>query len=294
VSAKIPFGIKKGRYDMKICDGLNACSNSVGFIVRGASAPDLRFSTQDIEVGFRQPKIVVGFRKQKIACGKRVTLTPREVRWLPDGRIDIDISYTYEEYNDVFAKGFKNTISFNKHNYAGRTPVQLVAYTNQQIPGKGKKTVTTHATIDSPEWGLLIIELNKDELQKEIGSWTNRCSVTLYFKGFGQDLAVTNIKLKTKNPKRNQNLTFDITVKNIGKEVADKSVAGIRIGGGGNMTEFSVPQLDPGKQFTRRVILPGLSKAQKYRITVIADYKNRIREINDGNNERYKTFTIKK
>lgn len=286
IAAKIPYGIKKGRYDMKVCGGsLNNCSNSVDFIVRGASAPDLRFTAQDL---------VVGFKKQKVACGKRVTLTPREVRWLPDGRVDFDIQYAYEEYNDVFAKGFKNTISFNKHNYAGKTPVQLAVQANQQIPGKGQKTITTHATIAEPEWGMLIIELNKDQLQKEIEGFSNRCAVALYFKGFKQDLAVTDIKLKTKNPKRNQKLTFDITVKNIGKEVTAKSIAGIRIGGGGDMTEFSVPQLGPGKQYTRRVTLPGLSKAQKYRITVIADYKNRIREINDGNNERYKTFTVKK
>lgn len=285
VQAKIPYGLKKGRYDMKICDGLNACSNSVGFIVRKASNPDLRFVSGGP---------VIGFRKRQVACGDRITLTREEVRWLPDGRIDFDISYQYEEFNDVFAKGFKNTISWNEHNYAGRTPKLLVEQTNQQIVGKGKNSVTTHATIDKPEFGMLILELNKDQLLKEIDRFSNKCSVALYFKGFNQDLIIDDIKLKTKNPKVNQKLTFDITVKNVGKETAEASTAGIRLGGGSKMIELPVPQLESKKRFTRRIILPGLSIAQKYRITVTADYKNRIREVNEGNNEKYKTFEVKK
>lgn len=284
VKAKIPYGLKKGRYDMKICDGLNACSNSVGFIVRKASKPELRFASGGP---------VIGFQKRQVACGERITLTRPEVRWLPDGRIDFDISYQYEEFNDVFAKGFKNTISWNERNYAGRTPKLLVEHTNQQIVGKGKKSVKTHATIDKPEWGMLILELNKDQLLKETDRLSNYCSVALYFKGFNQDLTIANIRLKTKNPKVNQKLTFDITVKNVGKENAEASTAGIRLGGG-KVIELPVPQLEPKKSFTRRITLPGLSRAQKYRITVTADYKNRIREVNEGNNEKYKTFTVKK
>jgi len=270
---------------MRICDGLNACSNSVGFIVRKASHPELRFVADGL---------VIGFQKRQLACGDRITLTNQEVRWLPDGRIDFDISYQYEEFNDVFAKGFKNTISWNERNYAGRTPQLLVAHTNQQIVGKGKKSVATHATIDKPEWGILIMELNKDQLLEETGRLSNKCSVGLYFKGFNQDLVVADIKLKTKKPKVNQMLTFDITVKNVGKEKAEASTAGIRLGGGSKVTEFPVPQLEPNKSFTRRITLPGLSKAQKYRITVTADYKNRIREMNEGQNEKFKTFTVKK
>jgi len=285
VQAKIPYGLKKGRYDMKICDGLNACSNSVGFIVRGASKPELRF------VSSSGP--VIGFQKRQVACGDRITLTRPEVRWLPDGRIDFDIRYQYEEFNYVFAKGFKNTISWNERNYAGRTPKLLVEHTNQQIVGKGKKSVTTHATIDKPEWGMLILELNKNQLLKETDRLSNRCSVALYFKGFNQDLTVTDIRLKTKNPKVNQKLTFDITVKNVGKENAEASTAGVRLGGG-KLIDLPAPQLEPKKSFTRRITLPGLSRAQKYRITVTADYKNRIREVNERNNEKYKTFTVKK
>jgi subtilase family serine protease len=257
----------------------------VGFIVRKASNPDLRFVSGGP---------VIGFQKRQVDCGDRITLTRQEVRWLPDGRIDFDISYRYEEFNDVFAKGFKNTISWNEHNYAGRTPKLLVEHTNQQIAGKGEKSVTTHAAIDRPEFGMLILELNKDQLLKEIDRFSNRCSVALYFKGFNQDLTVTDIKLKTKNPKVNQKLTFDITVKNGGKETAEASTAGIRLGGGGKVIEFPVPQLEPKKHFTRRIILPGLGIAQKYRITVTADYNNRIREVNEGNNEKYKTFKVKK
>jgi len=285
VQAKVPYGVTKGRYDMKICDGLNACSNSVGFIVRKASDPELRFVPGSL---------VIGFQKRQVACGDRITLTGPEVRWLPDGRIDFDISYEYEEFNDVFAKGFKNTISWNERNYAGRTPKLLVEHPNQQIVGKGKKSVTTHATIDKPEFGMLIVELNKDELLKETDRISNRCSVALYFRGFNQDLTITGIRLKTKNPKVNQKLTFDITVENVGKEKAEASTAGIRLGGGGEVIEFPVPELEPKKSFTRRITLPGLSKAQKYRITVTADYKNRFREVNEGNNEKYETFTVKK
>ncbi|MCK5163440.1 MAG: hypothetical protein KAQ72_06970, partial [Desulfobacula sp.] len=60
VQAKIPYGVKKGRYDMKICDGLNACSNNIGFIVRKASNPDLCFSSNGP---------VIGFKKRRVACG---------------------------------------------------------------------------------------------------------------------------------------------------------------------------------------------------------------------------------
>ena len=60
------------------------------------------------------------------------------------------------------------------------------------------------------------------------------------------------------------------------------------------MIELQVPKLEPKKSFTRRITLPGLSLAQKYRITVTADYKNRIREVNERNNEKYKTFSVKK
>ena len=212
---------------------------------------------------------------------------------MPDSRVDFDISYQYEEFNDVFANGFKNTISWNERNHAGRTPKLLVEHTNQQIVGKGKKSITTHATIDKPEFGMLILELNKDQLLKETDRFSNKCSVALYFKGFNQDLIISNIKLKTKKPKVNQKLIFDITVKNVGKETAEASTAGIRLGGG-KVIELPVPQLESKKSFTRRIILPGLSKAQKYRVTVTADYKNRIREVNEGNNGKYKTFKVKK
>ena len=285
VQAKIPYGVKKGRYDMKICDGLNACSNNIGFIVRKASNPDLCFSSNGP---------VIGFKKRRVACGDRITLIRQEVRWLPDGRIDFDISYQYEEFNDIFAKGFKNTISWNERNYAGRTPKLLAAHTNQQIVGKGKKSITTHVTIDRPEYGILILELNKDKLLNETDRISNNCSVALYFKGFNQDLIIADIRLKTKNPKVNQKLTFDITVKNIGKEKAEASTAGILLGGGGNVVKLPAPQLEPNKSFTRRITLPGFSIAQKYRITVTADYKNRIREVNEGNNKKHKTFTVKK
>jgi subtilase family serine protease len=169
----------------------------------------------------------------------------------------------------------------------------LVEHTNQQIVGKGKKSVTTHATIDRPEWGMLIVKLNKDQLLKETDPLPNYCSVALYFKGFNQDLTVTNIKLRTKNPKVNRKLTFDITVKNVGQETAGASTAGIRLGGG-QVIEFPAPPWEPKKRFTRRITLSGLSKAQQYRITVTADCKSRIREVNEGNNEKYKTFKVKK
>lgn len=285
VQAKVPYGVRKGRYDLKICDGLNACSNSVGFIVRKAPHPDLRVSDD----GF-----AIGFQKRKVACGDRITLTNPEVRWLPDGRVDFDITYSYEEFNDVFATGYKNTISWNENNYAGRTPKVLVTHTNQQIVGKDKKSVTTHATIDRPAWGMLILELNKDQLIEETNRWSNRCSAALYFRGFNQDLVVSKIKLKNKKPKVNQTLTFDITIKNVGKERSEASTAGIVFGGSTKVTEFSVPELDPQKSFTRRVSLPGVSRAQKYRITVTADYNNRIREIDEGQNTKYTTITVKK
>jgi hypothetical protein len=285
VQAKVPYGVPKGRYDMKICDGLNACSNSVGFIVRKAPRPELKVSSEGM---------TIGFQKRKVACGDRITLTRPEVRWLPDGRVDFDITYRYEEYNDVYANGFKNTISWNERNYAGRTPVTLVEHTNQQIVGKDKKSVTTHATIGRPEYGILILELNKDELVKETGRWSNRCTAALYFSGFGQDLIVSNIKLKTKKPKVNKPITFDITVKNVGKEKAEASKTGIQFGGSSKIIEFPVPELEPQKSFTRRISLPGVGKAQKYRITVTADYQNRIREMDESKNRKYKTITVKK
>ena len=285
VQAKVPYGVKKGRYEIKICDGLNACSNGVGFIVRKALHPELRFVPDGL---------AIGFQKRPVTCGDQIALTGPEVRWLPDGRVDFDIRYQYEEFNDVFARGFKNTISWNEHNYAGRTPQLLVEHTNQQIVGKGINTITTHATIERPEWGMLILELNKDQLIKESDRISNRCTAALYFKGFNQDLIVSDIKLKTKNPKVNQRLTFDITIKNVGKEKSEPSTAGIRYGGSSNIIELPVPALEPQKSFTRRMDLPGVNKAQKYRITVTADYKNRIREVNEGQNEKYKTFTVKK
>ena len=283
VLAKVPYGVKKGRYEMKICDGLNACSNGMGFVVRKASKPDLRFVSGGP---------AIGFQKRRVACGDRIVLTGPEVRWLPDGRVDFDIRYEYEEFNDVFARGFKNTISWNERNYAGRTPKLLVENTHQQIVGKDKKTIVTHATIDKPEFGMLILELNKDGLINETDHIHNKCSVALYFKGFNQDLIIKDIQLKTKKPKVNQQLTFDVTVKNVGKEKAEASTAGIRLGGGG-VVEFPVPELDPNKSFTRRMVLPGVAKAQKYRCTAMADYKNRIRETDEKKNEKYITFKVR-
>jgi hypothetical protein len=64
VQAKIAYGLK-------ICDGKNACSSSVGFIVRKASTPELCFVSGGP---------VIGFQKRQVACGDRITLTRQEVR----------------------------------------------------------------------------------------------------------------------------------------------------------------------------------------------------------------------
>ena len=278
-----PYGLKPQRYRVRICDGLAQCSNEKTFRLKGADRPEL---------GFAGP-MLIGFKKREFKAGKSFYIEPHEVRVLPDGKIDIDIFYTYSEFNGRPAQGFKNTISWTP--MIGRDATKLQEHKNLSLPAFGKKTISTHITLPKPDYSIVYVHLDRSKNVRETGYKDNKATAILRFRGFERpDFIIKEIKRIGNKPKVGQPAVFEVKIKNAGDARSDPARIGYRIGGSSNLKSLPLPPMGPNTIRTARITTEPFSRAQKYRITVIVNHDHRIKEKKTDNNEKYKTFTVKK
>ena len=91
-----------------------------------------------------------------------------------------------------------------------------------------------------------------------------------------------------------QPVVFEVKIKNTGDARSDPARVGYRIGGNPNLKSLPLPPMGPNTIRTVPITTEPFSRAQKYRITVIVNHDHRIKEKKTDNNEKYKTFTVKK
>ena len=104
------------------------------------------------------------------------------------------------------------------------------------------------------------------------------------------DLTVSTPYFVPKVPCTDDQITFRITVHNNGAVAAPASKAAIRVGGGTPVI-LDIPMINP-KEFKSASLAKILPIAQKYRVVVYADYGNKIKEYDEGNNEKSKNFEV--
>jgi len=104
------------------------------------------------------------------------------------------------------------------------------------------------------------------------------------------DLMVNKPYSEPKKPCTDDQINFRITVHNNGAVAAPASKAAIRIGGGTPVL-LDVPVINP-KEFKSVSLAKILPVAQKYRVVVYADYGNKIKEYDEGNNEKSNSFEV--
>jgi hypothetical protein len=278
-----PYGLKPQRYRVRICDGLNQCSNEKTFRLQGADRPEL---------GFAGP-MLIGFNKREFKAGEAFYLEPHEVRVLPDGKIDVDFFYTFSEFNGLPVQGFKNTISWAP--MIGRDAKILQEDENLSLHAFGKKTIATHITLPEPDYSIVYVQLDKGEQVRETGYKDNKATAILRFRGFERpDFIIEEIKRIGSKPKVGRPVVFEVKIKNAGDARSEPSTVGYRIGGSSNLESLPLPPMGPNTIRTIRITTEPFSRAQKYRITVIVNHDYRIKEKKTDNNEKYQTFTVQK
>lgn len=109
----------------------------------------------------------------------------------------------------------------------------------------------------------------------------------------GPDLAVTQLLVYPPTRASKGYHMFKAVVKNIGSTYIPATRAFIRVGGESRPREYLIPALRPGasKTISRSA---RLTRPRVYRVTVKADSKYQVREINERNNEQYKNFTVRR
>ena len=278
-----PYGLKPQRYRVRICDGLMQCSNEKTLRLQGADRPEL---------GFEGP-VLIGFKKREFNAREAFYLEPDEVRVLPDGKIDVDFFYTFGEFNGRPAQNFKNTISWTP--MIGRDANLIQEDKNLSLPGFGKKTISTHITLPKPDYSIVYVHLDRSKKVRETGYKDNKATVILRFRGFERpDFIIKEIKRIGAKPKVGQPLVFEVKIKNTGDARSALARVGYRVGGDPNLKSLPLPPMGPNTMRTVRITTEPFSRAQKYRITVIVNPDHHIKEKRTDNNEKYKTFTVKK
>lgn len=106
------------------------------------------------------------------------------------------------------------------------------------------------------------------------------------------DLIVAALTHSPAQPVIHQVITFTAVVMNVGAGVSPPSMLSFRVGGETPPAQvFSVPALAPGARFAVTRRLP-LDVAQNYRNTAIADYDNRVFEMDETNNQRTDDYSV--
>ncbi|MBA7691829.1 hypothetical protein ES703_100384 [subsurface metagenome] len=105
------------------------------------------------------------------------------------------------------------------------------------------------------------------------------------------DLIIESLTHSPAKPTTADKITFTIVVKNIGRGTAGPSIVGLKVGGETLPKQYSIKALGPGNTYTLRRHMT-LSKAQRYRNTATADFKNQIRESNETNNQKIDKYRV--
>jgi len=107
-----------------------------------------------------------------------------------------------------------------------------------------------------------------------------------------RDLIISDIKLVTRNPRKNQLIYFLVTTKNIGNLMSVVSHTRLQVGRI-HVKTISVPGLRPNQSFTKKIRTNYFKFAQRYRLTAVADYSKVVVEYNENNNKKYLDFTVR-
>ena len=110
----------------------------------------------------------------------------------------------------------------------------------------------------------------------------------------GPDLVVDSLTHDPASPDTEDTIEFTAVVKNIGFQTAAASTLSFKIGGESPSDPdalFSVPSLAPGASATF-VRNEGLSVAQGYINTAVADFNDDVAEVDEGNNTTTDSYTV--
>lgn len=109
------------------------------------------------------------------------------------------------------------------------------------------------------------------------------------------NLSVPKVKIDKSSVNKDGKVIILYTVKNTGKAVSRASVARISVNSGTEkvISTPSIPSLDPGASYSGQATY-SVSSKKDYLFKVTADYKDRIRESNELNNENKVSFSFGK
>ncbi|MCJ7603567.1 MAG: hypothetical protein MUO63_18965 [Desulfobulbaceae bacterium] len=134
--------------------------------------------------------------------------------------------------------------------------------------------------------GNLIIEKREDNNSKELRFKVKQASNQDYLP----ELEASVYKQEPNEPCTDDTINFSGRITNKGIVKSPASVAAIQIGGATPVL-ISVPSLEPN-QYKSLTLTKNLPTPGKYKVTVVADYYNRITEYNEKNNTDSLNFEV--
>ena len=105
------------------------------------------------------------------------------------------------------------------------------------------------------------------------------------------DLTVKLMKITPSSPTTADKIKFQAMIHNDSNVSCPPTRAAIKVGGETRPMIRNVPQLSPNSSWGL-VRFEKLNKAQSYRATITADYRDTVQEANEGNNEEMKHFQV--
>lgn len=140
--------------------------------------------------------------------------------------------------------------------------------------------------------GKIKVQIDPFNSIKEVTKKNNVKKATVFCK-HGPDLVVSRIRISPRHPTTNSKIIIRAIIKNIGNEPAKPTRVGILVGKEKRPKLYPVPGLSPGKASSVSRTLY-FRRAEKKRVTVIADYENSVKEKNTKNNKAQFVFTVYK
>ncbi|MCK5004083.1 MAG: hypothetical protein KAS21_03300 [Candidatus Aminicenantes bacterium] len=147
------------------------------------------------------------------------------------------------------------------------------------VPGK----YVARAVVDPEN---KIMEIKEDNNTRQLKFSVRKAGSSEYLP----DLTISSPSFEPKKPCTGDPIRFRISVHNHGAVAAPPSKAAIKIGGG-TPIPVDIPAVNP-EEYKVVYFTKIIQVAQKYRVTVYADYRNNIREYNEGNNQKSKDFEV--
>ncbi len=127
---------------------------------------------------------------------------------------------------------------------------------------------------------------------KEANEKNNEKEVTLYCR-HKPDLYISMVKILPGKPKVGQKVVLKVRVRNAGNAAAPPTKVAIFVGMEKTPRTFDLPKLRPGRYWTvTRTVF--FRRAEKKEMVAIADYGNRVREVNEKNNRKVVYFRVRR